>query len=49
MLITFAVLGGSSITKRFTRISGEMFEAILALLFIQQAIKVRLKHKLANC
>lgn len=40
LLIAFAVLGqASSISKRFTRIVGELFETLVALLFIQQAIK----------
>jgi len=36
-----AILGACSIINRFTRIAGELFGLLIAMLFMQQAIKVR--------
>ncbi|KAH1259121.1 putative boron transporter 2 [Glycine max] len=39
LLFLFAVLGACSIINRFTRIAGELFGMLIAMLFMQQAIK----------
>ncbi|KAH8479342.1 hypothetical protein H0E87_031364 [Populus deltoides] len=39
LLFLLAVLGASSIINRFTRIAGELFGLLIAMLFMQQAIK----------
>jgi hypothetical protein len=36
-----AILGACSIINRFTRIAGELFGLLIAMLFMQQAITVR--------
>lgn len=36
-----AILGACSIINRFTRVAGELFGLLIAMLFMQQAIKVR--------
>lgn len=41
LLFLLAVLGACSIINRFTRIAGELFGLLIAMLFMQQAIKVR--------
>jgi hypothetical protein len=40
LLFSMAVLGACSIINRFTRIAGELFGLLIAMLFMQQAIKV---------
>lgn len=40
LLIVLAVLGACSIINRFTRMAGELFGLLIAMLFMQQAIKV---------
>ncbi|XP_057813079.2 boron transporter 1 isoform X2 [Cryptomeria japonica] len=39
LLILFAILGACSIINRFTRIAGELFGLLIAMLFMQQAIR----------
>ncbi|KAJ6343795.1 hypothetical protein OIU76_005526 [Salix suchowensis] len=39
LLLLLAVLGACSIINRFTRIAGELFGLLIAMLFMQQAIK----------
>lgn len=39
LLFSMAVLGACSIINRFTRIAGELFGLLIAMLFMQQAIK----------
>lgn len=39
LLFSFAILGACSIINRFTRIAGELFGLLIAMLFMQQAIK----------
>ncbi|KAJ8623483.1 hypothetical protein MRB53_032012 [Persea americana] len=39
LLFLLAVLGACSIINRFTRVAGELFGLLIAMLFIQQAIK----------
>eukprot|EP00253_Pinus_taeda_P000965 PITA_00965 len=39
LLILLAILGACSIINRFTRIAGELFGMLIAILFIQQAIR----------
>jgi hypothetical protein len=39
LLFSFAVLGACSIIRRFTRIAGELFGLLIAMLFMQQAIR----------
>ncbi|XP_019422105.1 PREDICTED: boron transporter 1-like [Lupinus angustifolius] len=39
LLFLFAILGACSIINRFTRIAGELFGMLIAMLFMQQAIK----------
>jgi hypothetical protein len=41
LLFLLAILGACSIINRFTRIAGELFGLLIAMLFMQQAIKVR--------
>jgi len=40
LLLLLAILGACSIINRFTRIAGELFGLLIAMLFMQQAIKV---------
>ena len=40
LLFLLAVLGACSIINRFTRVAGELFGLLIAMLFMQQAIKV---------
>lgn len=40
LLFSLAILGACSIINRFTRIAGELFGMLIAMLFMQQAIKV---------
>ena len=49
LLFLFAVLGACSIINRFTRIAGELFGMLIAMLFMQQAIKVRTVIKVYLC
>lgn len=42
LLLSLAVLGACSIINRFTRVAGELFGLLIAMLFMQQAIKVRI-------
>lgn len=39
LLFLLSILGGCSIINRFTRIAGELFGLLIAMLFMQQAIK----------
>lgn len=39
MLFILAVLNACDYTDRFTRLSGELFGMLIAVLFLQQAIK----------
>ncbi|VFQ76233.1 unnamed protein product [Cuscuta campestris] len=39
LLILLAILGACSIINRFTRLAGELFGLLIAVLFLQQAIK----------
>lgn len=39
LLILLAILGACSIINRFTRVAGELFGLLIAMLFMQQAIK----------
>ncbi|KAK1627409.1 hypothetical protein QYE76_001724 [Lolium multiflorum] len=39
LLFSMAVLGACSIINRFTRVAGELFGLLIAMLFMQQAIK----------
>lgn len=43
LLFLLAVLGACSIINRFTRVAGELFGLLIAMLFMQQAIKVSSK------
>jgi hypothetical protein len=40
LLFFLAILGACSFINRFTRIAGELFGLLIAMLFMQQAIKV---------
>lgn len=40
MLFLLAVFNAGDLINRFTRIAGELFGMLIAVLFIQQAIKV---------
>lgn len=40
LLFLLAVLGACSIINRFTRVAGELFGLLIAMLFMQQAIRV---------
>lgn len=40
LLFLLSILGACSIINRFTRIAGELFGLLIAMLFMQQAIKV---------
>lgn len=44
MLFLLAILGACSIINRFTRLAGELFGLLIAMLFMQQAIKVRIQR-----
>ena len=44
MLFVLAVLNACTYTDRFTRLSGELFGMLIAVLFMQQAIKGTLKE-----
>lgn len=44
MLFLLAILGACSIINRFTRLAGELFGLLIAMLFMQQAIKVRIRR-----
>ena len=40
LLFLLAILGACSIINRFTRVAGELFGLLIAMLFMQQAIRV---------
>lgn len=40
LLFLLAILGACSIINRFTRLAGELFGLLIAMLFMQEAIKV---------
>lgn len=42
LLFLLAILGACSIINRFTRIAGELFGLLIAMLFMQEAIKVKI-------
>lgn len=44
LLCFMAILGACSIINRFTRLAGELFGLLIAMLFMQQAIKVKKVH-----
>jgi len=46
LLFLLAILGACSIINRFTRVAGELFGLLIAMLFMQQAIKVSLHQPL---
>ncbi|GLJ12236.1 hypothetical protein SUGI_0187020 [Cryptomeria japonica] len=39
LLVLFSILGACSIINRFTRVAGELFGLLIAMLFMQQAIR----------
>ncbi len=41
LLFLLAILGACSIINRFTRVAGELFGLLIAMLFMQEALKVR--------
>lgn len=41
MLFLLAIFNACTVISRFTRIAGEIFGMLIAILFIQEAIKVR--------
>lgn len=41
LLFLLAILGACSIINRFTRLAGELFGLLIAMLFMQQAVRVR--------
>lgn len=41
LLFILAIIGACSIINRFTRVAGELFGLLIAMLFMQQAVKVR--------
>lgn len=43
MLLLLSLSGACAYIRRFTRFSGELFGGLIALLFMQQAIKVRIQ------
>ena len=43
LLFLMAILGACSIINRFTRLAGELFGMLIAMLFMQQAVKVSKK------
>lgn len=40
ILFVLAICGACSIINRFTRVAGELFGLLIAMLFMQEAIKV---------
>jgi len=40
LLFLLAILGACSFINRFTRVAGELFGLLIAMLFMQQAIRV---------
>lgn len=40
LIIILAILGACSFINRFTRVAGELFGILIAVLFVQQAVKV---------
>lgn len=40
MLFLLAILGACSFINRFTRVAGELFGLLIAMLFMQEAIRV---------
>ncbi|GJY74352.1 probable boron transporter 2 [Tanacetum coccineum] len=47
LLFLLAILGACSIINRFTRVAGELFGLLIAMLFMQQAIRVRTSRMFA--
>lgn len=45
LLFLLAILGACSLINRFTRVAGELFGLLIAMLFMQQAIKVSIQLK----
>lgn len=41
LLFLLSILGACSIISRFTRVAGELFGLLIAMLFMQEAVKVR--------
>ncbi|KAG0599429.1 hypothetical protein M758_12G150900 [Ceratodon purpureus] len=48
MLAAIAILGACSFINRFTRVAGELFGLLIALLFVQQAVKVCVTQPVQN-
>lgn len=44
LLFLLAILGACSIINRFTRLAGELFGLLIAMLFMQQAIRVSIYY-----
>lgn len=49
LLFLLAVLGACSIINRFTRVAGELFGLLIAMLFMQQAIRVSMLYDFTLC
>lgn len=47
LLFLLAILGACSIINRFTRLAGELFGLLIAMLFMQQAIRVSMLNHLS--
>lgn len=45
LLFLLSILGACSIINRFTRVAGELFGMLIAMLFMQQAIEVRIQNQ----
>lgn len=44
LLFMLAILGACSIINRFTRVAGELFGLLIAMLFVQQAVRVSISY-----
>lgn len=44
LLFLLAILGACSIINRFTRVAGELFGLLIAMLFVQQAVRVSISY-----
>lgn len=44
LLFMLAILGACSIINRFTRVAGELFGLLIAMLFVQQAVRVSMPY-----
>lgn len=43
LILILSIVGACSFIKRFTRVAGELFGLLIAVLFLQQAVKVHFK------